>query len=261
MEHCTALIIDDEPLLRRHLDYNLSELWPSLEIKGTAGDGIEALAMIDKYRPDIIFLDIRMPRMDGLTVAKKLATHNPCPLIIFTTAYDQYAVAAFEHEAIDYLLKPIETRRLELTLERVKKRLLQKSHGQNIPTLSSNTLSEFIAKLQLETPPPKLEWIKASQQDSIHLISVHDIYFFQAEDKYTTVVTAKGEYIIRTSIKELHSQLASQLFWQIHRGILVNTSQIDKVKRDFTGRMHVYLKNNSTKLAVSRSFQCLFKQM
>ncbi|MGF1758639.1 LytTR family DNA-binding domain-containing protein [Photobacterium sagamiensis] len=261
MDSYSALIIDDEPLLRRHLNLYLAELWPTLEIKGKAGNGAEALKQVEQYNPDLIFLDIRMPEMDGLTLAKKLSSRSPCPLIIFTTAYDQYAIDAFEQEAVDYLLKPIETKRLEKALDRAKRRLSNRAINQECVTPSIDLLANLVNRLQVQQDPQPLEWIKASRQETIHLLSVYDIHYFQAEDKYTTVVTADGEFVIRTSIKELNSQLDMKVFWQIHRGTLVNSAYIDKIERDFSGRMYVYLKTKAKKLAVSRNFHHLFKQM
>ena len=254
----TAIIVDDEPVLRFSLNRLLSELWPELEIISQAENGKEALKQINEQMPDLLFLDIRTPGLDGLSLAKQLALNETSPLIIFTTAYDQYAVEAFESEAVDYILKPINEARLVKTIEKAKARLLQKNQPIND---DKDSISRLLSQLNQPHPPQYLDWIKASHNDNIHLLSPEDILYFQAEDKYTSVFTQDNEYLIRTSIKDLKTQLHPQQFWQIHRGTLVRLDKIDRVKRDVTGRMFVHLKDNKTKLAVSRSFQSLFKQM
>lgn len=254
----TAIIVDDEPVLRYVLDKLLSELWPELEIISQAANGNEALRLINEQMPDLLFLDIRMPGLDGISLAKQLAEKQPSPLIIFTTAYDQYAVEAFESEAVDYILKPINERRMIKTIEKAKSRLRQKNQHHSD---ENTTLSRLLSQLSNPQTPQYLDWIKASRNDNIHLLSPDDILYFQSEDKYTSVFTPHSEYLIRTSIKDLKAQLHPQQFWQIHRGTLVRLDKIDKVKRDISGRMFVHLKDNKTKLAVSRSFQNLFKQM
>jgi len=254
----TAIIVDDEPVLRYSLDQLLSELWPELEIVGHGANGKEALKLINEQVPDLLFLDIRMPGLDGISLAKQLVNYESPPLIVFTTAYDQYAVEAFESEAVDYILKPINEARMLKTIEVVKRRLSQRNIDSEI---GAETVSRLLGQLNSMIKPEYLTWVKASKKDNIHLVSTGDILYFQAEDKYTSVFTQSDEYIIRTPIKDLKTQLNPQYFWQIHRGTLVRLDQIDKVKRDLTGRMFVYLKNGKNKLAVSRSFQGLFKQM
>jgi len=256
----TAIIVDDEPILRHSLDQLLSELWPELEIVGHGANGKEALKLVDEQTPDLLFLDIRMPGIDGISLAKKIALQAQSPLVIFTTAYDQYAVQAFESEAVDYILKPINEARLLKTIKMVKRRLSERA---SVPTLDADIETIFRRLKQLNSlgTPEYLTWIKASQKDNIHLLATKDILYFQAEDKYTSVFTQDGEYLIRTSIKTLITQLNPQYFWQIHRGTVVCVDQIDKVKRNLSGRMFVYLKGTKIKLAVSRGFQRLFKQM
>ena len=186
------------------------------------------------------------------------------PLIVFITAYDRFAVDVFEQEAIDYLLKPLEENRLKKTLQRVQSRLSQNaSELAAVNGISSSELvSALITKLQPQETPHKLTWIKATRLDSVYLIAPEDVYYFQADDKYTTVITVDSTYLIRTSvIKELKTQLDSRIFLQIHRGTLVNSTHIEKVNRELGGRMYVYLKSPKKKLLVSRNFSNLFKQM
>ncbi|MCG7495646.1 LytTR family DNA-binding domain-containing protein [Vibrio sp. Of7-15] len=262
MDGFTGLIVDDEPLLRRLLDKYLAELWPELDIVGMAGNGKDAVKMAQEHQPDVVFMDIRMPEMDGLTATRKMANFEKQPLVVFITAFEQHAVTAFEQEAVDYILKPVEMDRLDASLDRVKSRLTENARTKEaeIP-YSEDLVDRLMAHFEHKSEPKYLDWLKVSRRDSIHLISIEDVYYFKAADKYTTVVTAEGESIIRTSIKELKSQLDPSLFWQIHRGTLVQSKQIERVKRDFTGRMNLYLVGCNDKLPVSRNFQNLFKQM
>ncbi|WP_233051805.1 LytR/AlgR family response regulator transcription factor [Motilimonas cestriensis] len=253
----TALIVDDEPLLRIYLDKLLGDNWPELSIIGSAGDGNKALEMVEELNPDIIFLDIRMPGLDGIEVARRLSHQPNSPLIVFTTAYDQYAVEAFEHEAVDYLLKPISEDRLVRSIEKVKLRLQSK---QSDPEPEKENLNKLIAKLS-NPNGNYLEWLKASRKDNIHIIAIADVLCFHAEDKYTTAITHEGEFVIRTPIKDLAQQLDPQNFWQVHRSSIVNVSAIKHVNKDITGKMVVHLNNVKRPVAVSRSFQTLFKQM
>lgn len=262
MKNYRALLIDDEVLLCQYLQNSLVELWPELDVLGMANNGEQALFLINDLKPDVIFLDIKMPKLDGLAVAKYLAQLEFQPLIVFITAYDQHAVEAFEREAIDYLLKPVDENRLRKTVDRVKLRLdEQDSNQRNDSKNSSLLMTEILSKLQKHPSSAKLTWIKAVRQDNIYLISPEDVHYFQAEDKYTTVFTQGEEYIIRTPIKELIAQLDESQFLQIRRGTLVNSKHIEKIHRDFTGRMHVCLKGSESKLQISRSFSANFKQM
>ncbi len=253
----SAIIVDDEPLLRIYLDRLLADLWPELTIVGSAGDGKKALEQIAEKQPSVVFLDIRMPGIDGIQVAKKLMEQGDPPLIVFTTAYDQYAVDAFEQEAVDYLLKPISETRLMKAITRLKSQLV----NDNNPVQSGNeSLQNLISRLQGDNIN-YLEWLKASRKDNIHIVPISDVVCFHAEDKYTTAITQEGEFVIRTPIKELVQQLDPQNFWQIHRSSIVNVSAIKHVNKDFSGKMQVHMNGVSRPLAVSRSFQSLFKQM
>lgn len=255
MNSITAIIADDEPLLRHHLDKSLSEVWPDLEIVATCGDGKQALEKIAQYTPDIVFLDIRMPELDGMAVAKQLVQLEQQPLVVFVTAFDQYAINAFEQNALDYLLKPINEERLEHCCQKLQQHLHAKSNKQ------APDINHLLAQISQLTPKQQqyLRWIKAAQGDDIHLISTNDVLYFKAEEKYVSIYTDESEYLIRTPIKELLQQLDPDLFWKIHRSTVVRVAAIDKVTKDFTGRM--YVKMAGHKLAVSRAQQGLFKGM
>ena len=257
LNNITALIVDDEPLLRIYLDKLLGDNWPELEIIGSAGDGNKALELVEELNPSVMFLDIRMPGIDGIEVARRLSNQPNAPLIVFTTAYDQYAVEAFEHEAVDYLLKPISEDRLVRSIEKVKLRLQNKKSD---PKPEQENLNKLIEKLS-NPNGHYLEWLKASRKDNIHIIPIADVLCFHAEDKYTTAITHEGEFVIRTPIKDLAQQLDPQNFWQVHRSSIVNVSAIKHVNKDITGKMVVHLNNIKRPVAVSRSFQTLFKQM
>jgi DNA-binding LytR/AlgR family response regulator len=250
-----ALIADDEPELRAYLKLRLAEVWPELLISGEAGNGQEALRIIETSPPDIAFLDIRMPGLSGMEVARKVA--GKCR-VVFITAYDQYAVQAFENQALDYLLKPVTADRLQRTVQRLKKEL-------SLPALPPPDLSEIIKKIMGHWPPREapdyLKWIRVQEKDEIRLIPMDEIRYFQAEDKYTLVITSSGESLIRKPIKELVQELDPGIFWQIHRGIIVNVTSIDKVNRSFSGRLNIKLKDLSKTLTVSRSYSHRFRQM
>ncbi|TOD68165.1 DNA-binding response regulator [Vibrio parahaemolyticus] len=258
----TAIIADDEPLLRHHLDKSLAEVWPELDIVAKVADGEQALLAIEQSQPDIAFLDIRMPVLDGMSLVQKLNRLANPPLIVFVTAYDDYAIKAFEQNAADYLLKPIFDARLQTTCERVKARLSQR--GSDNSHVQMNSLLEQLQQLSASQTPQYLQWIKATQGDDIHLIATSDVLYFKAEEKYVSVFAQQGkgevqEYLIRTSLKELIGQLNPEQFWQVHRSSVVQVSKISKVNKDFAGRMFVYV--GEIKLPVSRASQSLFKGM
>ncbi len=255
MRKIKAIIADDEEQLRSYLKSRLSEIWPDLVICGEARNGQEALELIDEYRPDIAFLDIRMPGLSGMEVAKKIA--GTCR-IVFITAYDQYAVEAFENEAIDYLLKPVTRERLERTAKRLKEQIAASTKP---PMDFSEIVNRLVANLQDIEKPGYLKWLKVQQGDSIRLIPVDDVYYFKASDKYTIVITKEGESLIRKPIKELADELDPNKFWRIHRGTIVNAECISNVSRSLTGRSVIRLKDLPETLTVSRSYAHLFKQM
>ncbi len=251
----TALIADDEPLLRRHLNQSLADLWPQLNVVATADNGETALEAIHQHQPDIVFLDIRMPKLDGMALANKLKGLIKPPLVVFVTAFDEYALRAFDTNAADYLLKPGTESRLQQCCERLQQRL--QSAQQTAPDMT-----QLISQLsQLNVKPGYLTWLKASKGEEIHLIAAADVLYLKAEDKYLSVYKQgeRGieEYLLRSSLKELLAQLNPDQFWQIHRSVAVNVAKVDKVKKDFTGKMYVYI--GERKLAVSRALQSQFK--
>ncbi len=255
MSFTKAIIADDEPELRIYLMKRLAEVWPDLIIVGDAGNGREALDLIERLRPDIAFLDIKMPGLSGMEVAGKIT--GRCH-VVFVTAYDQFAVEAFENEAVDYLLKPIASDRLEKTVNRLKKRLAA-------PAGAPADVSEIVFRVLDRMPgagtPEHLRWIRVQHGDGVRIIPVEEVCYFKSSDKYTMVVTREGEHLIRKPIRDLVKELDPKVFWRIHRGAIVNVREIDKVSRSITGRCILRLKAPPETLAVSRSYAHLFRQM
>ncbi len=247
----TALIAEDEPMLRAMLKARLAEAWPELVIVAEAGNGAEALAQFAVHRPDIAFLDIRMPVTSGLEVAREIAA--ACH-VVFVTAYDEYAVAAFDEGAVDYVLKPPAPERIAKVVARLKARV------SATPLDLAAVLARLAAREGLPAAAP-LKWIRASLGPSMRLIAVDDVVYFQAEDKYTKVVTADGEALIRKSIRELFDELDQDAFWQVHRGTIVNLRAVDRVDRDWRDQPVVVLKGRAETLTVSRTFAHRFKAM
>jgi DNA-binding LytR/AlgR family response regulator len=245
----TAILAEDERALRDELRQRLSEVWPDLVVIGEAGTGIEALQLLEKHAPDVMFLDIQMPGMTGLEVAHQ--AQGRCH-IVFVTAYDAYAVAAFESGALDYVLKPLERERLRLAVGRVRQRL----------SVPPQNLEGLLRELVKNAEPRKyLRWINASVGNLMQLITVDDVVYFQADTKYTRVVTATCEALIRKSLNELRSELDPSVFWQVHRSTIVNANAIAGVSRDMFGHINLKLKNRDEKLNVSESHAQLFRQM
>jgi DNA-binding LytR/AlgR family response regulator len=251
----TAIIADDERLMRDQLRMRLEQVWPELQIIGEAKNGEEAVELVGQHKPDLTFLDIRMPGKDGMEAAREIGDRSQ---IVFVTAYDQYAVEAFERGAVDYVLKPSEPERLKVTVERLKARLSKPDAVVNDSvTAMLSQLAEKIA-----APKPKhLQWIQASIGQDLRMIPVEDILFFRSDEKYTCVQTEKFEALIRKPVRDLADELDPALFWQIHRATLVNVNAIEGVTRDIRGRHLVLVKGRPEKLEVSRSFLHLFKQM
>jgi DNA-binding LytR/AlgR family response regulator len=246
----TALIAEDEPLMRERLKEKLCEVWPELAVVAEAEDGNEAVAMFDEHRPQIAFLDIRMPGRSGLEVAAEIGAR--CH-VVFITAYDQYAVKAFEAGAADYLLKPVETDRLVAMKERMERKLAT-------PPID---LSELVAQLRssVKGETGRMKWVKAAVGKQVKLIPVDEVLYFQSDTKYTRVVLASGEALIRTPLKDLLSELDPEKFWQVHRGTIVNLDAVSGVLREDAERQFIMLKNRQEKLPISRQFTHLFKQM
>ena len=267
----TALIADDEPLLREQLRARLARLWPEIDDVVEAANGQEALATCDAdddaSLPDVCFLDIHMPGLSGLEVAQRLRARarqagTRGPLIVFVTAYDAHALEAFEHGAIDYLLKPFEPERLAETIERLKERLARPA-GDERSSDDADVLAQLADRLARIGPAQRqpLQWIKASIGSTVRLIPVEDVLYFHADDKYTRVITADGEALIRKPIKELVAELDGTRFWQIHRATIVNTRSIAGVVRGLKDSADLKLKNRPETLIVSRGYLHLFRQM
>ncbi len=245
----TAIVAEDETTLRSQLVEQLGQIWPELHIVAEAADGIAALRLLAAHRPDIVFLDIQMPGATGLEVARQV---NGRSRVVFVTAYDEHAVAAFEQGAIDYVLKPVSPARLFTTVSRLKERL-------GSPPVRIDGVLTSLA--QTTAPASYLRWINASVGQNLRLITVDEVVFFQADNKYTRVVTADGEALIRKPLKELVDELDPNQFWQIHRSTVVSVASVAGITRDFRGRMLVKLKARNETLPVSDSYTHLFRQM
>ena len=247
----SAIIADDEAPLRAYLKQQLAELWPELMVSGEASDGPQALALIQKTQPDVAFLDIRMPGASGLEVAAQL--NHPCH-VVFITAYDEYAVQAFDAAAADYLLKPVDLARLSQTVERLQQRL------ENNNPMDLTTLIQQLST-SIQTTPDYLQWLQVARQDDVYIVAIDEVDYFQAADKYTAVVTVNQEWLIKTSLKDLETSLDPNLFWRIHRGTIVRVGAIARVSRDFRGRYQLVLHKHSENLTVSRAYNYHFRQM
>lgn len=257
--------------MRDQLRSRLAEVWPELQVVAEARHGAEAVQMTQAHRPDVVFLDIRMPGMTGVEAAREIAQMEVgddeyLPEVVFITAYDQYAIEAFEQGAADYVLKPAERERLRVTVERIRKRLAarQVPDGDLTADLVSAPLQQLLHRLGGGAASPSrspLKWIQASVGAAIQMIPVGDVLFFMSDEKYTRVQTPQVEALIRKPIKELVDELDPDAFWQIHRSTLVAVSAITAVTRDFRGRQVVSVKGHPQKLEVSRSYAHLFKGM
>ena len=296
-----ALIAEDEPLLAAALQQELRAAWPELQIAATVGDGLSAVQQALALQPDVLFFDIRMPGQTGLDAAVALAdawpAHQPFPALVFVTAYDQYAVQAFEAQAVDYLLKPVQSARLQKTVQKLRLALIQQAqsainsiansepqaptHTQELEPNLQRTVDQLrhllaqpglwpgaepgalLAPTPLGTPqqPPRITVIQASHGSQIHMVPVGDVLYFEAADKYVRVLTASAEYLIRTPLKELADQLDPQEFWQVHRSTLVRARAIATVVRDELGKLHLNLRGRPERVAVSRLYAHLFKAM
>lgn len=256
MSHPTALIADDEPLLREHLRAQLARLWPQLEIVPDARNGHEAVELFDQHRPDIVFLDVHMPGLNGIEAARALARRAQ---IVFVTAYEQYALQAFEQGAIDYLVKPVEAARLADTVQRLQARL---GRAPDAGPAFDAVLERMAGELRQRGGPRQwLQWIRASVGSRVRLIPVEQVVFMRAEGKYTSVVWDDGEALIRKSIRELGDELDPDRFVQIHRSAIVNLHCVSEVVRGVNETADVHLRGRSEVLPVSRSYLHHFRQM
>ncbi|WP_229458856.1 LytR/AlgR family response regulator transcription factor [Massilia glaciei] len=245
----TALIVEDEPALRDELREMLQTLWPALAIVGVAGDGVDALRQIAQHRPQIVFLDIQIPDPNGLDVAR--AIRDQCH-IVFVTAYDAHAIEAFENGAVDYILKPINPERMALTVKRLRQRI------NNAPA----DLSHLIEQLRpQQAKVPFMRWITASVGNSIRLLTIDEVVYFQSDQKYTRVVLADSEVLIKKTLKELMTELDPEQFWQTHRSTVVNALEIASIEPNMGGQLIVKLKNRREQLPVAESFVRRFRQM
>ena len=275
MNHqATALIAEDEPLLALSLQAELSRAWPELRVLATVGDGVSAVAQALQLKPDVLFFDIRMPALSGLEAAAALADDWPAgtefPALVFVTAYDQYAVQAFETQAMDYLLKPVQPKRLQQTIDKLRPVLIKRAQAATISGADQSasleqTLTQLRHLLAATSPPAAhgsaLKVIQVSVGNTIRMVPVGDVIYFEAADKYIRVLTAGHEYLIRVPLKELLRQLDMQSFWQIHRGTIVQAAAIDSVHRDESGKLSLSLRGRAERLLVSRLYAQQFRAM
>jgi DNA-binding LytR/AlgR family response regulator len=258
-----ALIAEDEPVLAQALAQALARLWPALQVVASVGNGVAAVEQTLALQPDVLFLDIRMPGRSGLEAAELLAEDwpdgQPFPLVVFVTAFDDYALQAFDQSAADYVLKPVSDARLAKTVARLQARLAQ-------PAARGDALEQVLGQLRALAPAaagsgPRLNMIRAAVGNQVRLIRVADVIYFEATDKYVNVVTADSESLIRMSLRELQDQLDAAQFWQIHRGTVVAIDHVSAAVRDESGRLRLSLRGRSETLPVSRVFAHLFRQM
>ena len=273
--NATALIAEDEPLLAANLQAELATLWPALQVIANVGHGAAAVERALALTPDVVFLDIRMPGMTGLEAAQALAEDwpegAPLPLVVFVTAYDQYALQAFERAAADYVLKPVQSDRLAQTCARLQAALRMRGEATAAapaPAALDATLTQLRQLLAApglvgaaSAAPQLLSVIQASVGAAIHMVPVADVLYFEAADKYVRVVATEREYLIRTSLRDLLPQLDAQRFWQIHRGTVVRADAIATALRDESGKVHITLRGHKDRLVASRLYAHLFKAM
>jgi DNA-binding LytR/AlgR family response regulator len=248
-----ALIADDEPQLARHLQQQLAALWPELQFAPLARNGLEASEAISALQPDVAFLDIQMPGRNGLEVAQGI---EGTTRVVFVTAYDEFAVQAFEQQALDYLLKPVKAERLQTTVDRLRQALAA-------PAPDDARLAAALQRLMPATAAAAkpLRWVRASAGELTHQVAVQDVLFFRADDKYTCVQTADAEHLIRTPVSELAAQLDPQQFVQVHRSTIVNLAHLAGTRRDEASRLFLRVKGHAAELPVSRAYVHLFRAM
>ena len=277
----TALIAEDEPLLAQALKAELAAAWPELQVLATAGDGRSAVREALRLLPQVLFFDIRMPGLDGLGAAAELADswpadEAPMPQLVFVTAYDEYAARAFETQAIDYVLKPVQPERLRKTVLRLQQALAAQQQAKPVPAAADEALERTLAQWRQvlaaaagngSSPPPAstapLKMIAASEAggSTVRMVPIDEVLYFEAADKYIRVLTATHEYLIRTPLKQLLAQLDPETFWQVHRAVVVRSSAIEAVHRDEAGKLHLDLRGRSEKIPVSRLYGHLFRAM
>jgi DNA-binding LytR/AlgR family response regulator len=267
MTRATALIAEDEPLLAQALQAELARAWPELQVAAVVGDGASAVGAALQHRPDVLFFDIRMPGIGGLEAASDLADQwpqgTPFPALVFVTAYDQYALQAFEAQAVDYVLKPVQPARLEKTVGKLKALVAERTHApsDDIETTLSQLRHLLHAGHAAAPAQPHLKVIQASVGNSLRMVPVEQVLYFEAADKYVRVVYAEGEVLIRTPLKDLLPQLDTELFWQVHRGTVVRATAVEAVHRDESGKLLLAVRGRKEKLPVSRIYAHLFKAM
>ncbi len=275
----SALIAEDEPLLAAALAAELHRIWPELHIAATATDGLSAVRLALQHRPDVLFFDIRMPGQSGLEAAAELADQwedatpgsKPFPVLVVITAYDQYAVQAFEAQAVDYLLKPLQADRLARTVEKLQRLLTQRGGAANgasgLRASANGQLDQTLAQLRAllaapaQPPGPQLTVLQVSVGTAIHMVPVDEVLYFEAADKYVRVLSGTHEYLIRTPLRELLPQLDPAAFWQVHRGTVVRAAAVQQVTRDDNGKLWLQLRGRKERLAVSRLYAHQFRAM
>ena len=264
----TALIAEDEALLALALKAELAALWPELEVAATVGDGASAVAQALAQTPAVCFFDIRMPGMSGLEAAQALAEDWPAdgapfPLIVFVTAYDQYALQAFQAQAVDYVVKPVERERLAACVARLKARLAERAPPGDALARSVEQLRALLGPLagHPRPPSPRLAVIQAQVGATVHMVPIDRVIYFEAADKYVRVITAEREHLIRSSLKELLPQLDPGVFWQVHRGTVVRVDAIASALREESGKVQLSLHGRPEKLSASRLYAHLFRGM
>jgi DNA-binding LytR/AlgR family response regulator len=245
-----AIVVEDEVTLRQQLEELLANVWPELEIVASVGDGVQALAALERHRPDLMFLDVEMPEMSGIEVARHAS--GKCH-VAFVTAYSSYATQAFDAGAVDYVLKPISRERLAVACKRLQERLT------SVPADLEQILAQLAARVA--KAKPYLRWITASRGANVRMITIEEVCYFQADTKYTLVALADGESLIHIAIRDLLEQLDPQMFWQIHRATIVNVQEIETIGRDATGHVEVRMKRRAEPLRVSQQFAYRFRQM
>jgi DNA-binding LytR/AlgR family response regulator len=259
MNPITALIADDEPLLREHLAAHLARQWPELQLVGEARNGREAVELFDRLRPDVVFLDVHMPGLSGVDAAR---TIGPLAHIVFVTAFEQYAVQAFEQGAIDYVVKPLDEARLAATVARLKERLADRAARRGEDVQLDAALVQLAQRLSRHPAVlPRLQWIRASMGNTVKLIPVEQIIYLRSDEKYTLVVWEGGEALIRKPIRELTDELDPEQFAQVHRSVIVNLRQVTQITRGPNETAELHLRGRSDTLPVSRSYLHLFRQM